>query len=215
VSDIEIDLSKDQPLAGHAPSEVDLGRLETVPIGKLQPYPNNPRKITQAGIDAVRQSIERYGYQQPIVVDQNYVIVVGHTRHQALLAMGVKEVPVYVAELTEEKAREFRLVDNRTGEMSGWDYGQLIMELREWEAPLLEQYFPDLNLDIVTSEELAVTQKQVDDAVNDHTIVPENKDLITTTVTCPSCFHEFEVATKSLPGLNRGDYEKLQQGGTA
>jgi hypothetical protein len=188
------------------------GDLVVLSIDEIKPYENNPRTITDEAVAAVRQSLETYGYQQPIVVDQEHVVIVGHTRRQALIQMGVTEVPVLVARLTEEQAKQYRLVDNRTGEMSTWDFNQLIIELREWETGLLDQYFPDLNLDVVTSDDAAVTQKQVDDAVASIEVTPDNKDVMTTTVTCPSCFHEFAVATATLPGLTRGEFEGLKQG---
>jgi hypothetical protein len=187
--------------------------LVVLNIKEIQPYDGNPRRITSEAVAAVKESIQRYGYQQPIVVDSNFVIVVGHTRFTALKELGYTEIPVYVTNLSEDQAQQYRLIDNRTGEMSGWDYTQLMIELREWEQPLLDQYFPDVDLEIVSSEDSHVTQQNIDEAIEDIARVPENKDSLQTIVVCPNCFAEFPVMTASLPGLNRLDIAELNSGG--
>ena len=90
-------------------------------IGKIIPYHNNPRKNEDA-IDAVAASIEEFGFQQPIVVDKDMVIIVGHTRYAAAKQLGLTKVPVVVAkDLSEEQARAYRLADNKTNELAKWD----------------------------------------------------------------------------------------------
>ncbi|MFK7882888.1 MAG: ParB N-terminal domain-containing protein, partial [Phycisphaerales bacterium] len=91
-------------------------------------YPDNPRD-NDAAVAAVAESIERFGFRQPIVVDKDSVVVVGHTRLKAALKLGIKWVPVHVADLTEEQARAYRLADNRTGAIATWDAGLLQSEL--------------------------------------------------------------------------------------
>lgn len=186
--------------------------IRSTPIGDLIPYDKNPRRIPQDAIDGVAKSIELYGWQQPIVVDKDMVIVVGHTRRLAALQLGMTEVPVMVSNLPPEKLREYRLVDNRTGEMSSWDHNALVMELREFESSLLEQFFPEIDLEVnlVTSasgpteqelkwaEEKASTVKQASDA-SQHT----------TGVTCPSCDGHFVVRTRSLPGMDNRTIEEM------
>ena len=97
--------------------------------GTLTPYPDNPRRIPEAAVDAVARSIAQYGFRQPIVVDAAGVVIVGHTRLQAALKMGLATVPVHVADLTTEQARAYRLADNRTGEIATWDKEKLSIEL--------------------------------------------------------------------------------------
>lgn len=196
-----------------APVTVELPPTEVVPIDKIKPYFQNPRRIPQQAVDAVADSIKRYGYVQPITVDKDYVIIVGHTRHQAMLQLGVTEVAVYVSSLPEQKAREYRLVDNRTSEMTSWDHDLLVMEIREWETSLLEQFFPDVDLEVGMLED-AMTQEKIDAAATKVTSVtganPSN--VHTTQVVCPACFHTFDVRTRSLPGLTSDDLDELAHG---
>ena len=100
-------------------------------LNEIFPYENNPRKINK-GVDAVAESIQQYGFQQPIVVDTDGVIIVGHTRYQASKKLGLAEVPVTIAdELTEEQIRTYRIMDNKSGEKTFWDEGLLVEELKE------------------------------------------------------------------------------------
>jgi len=95
--------------------------VKEMAIGKIIPYHNNPRKNEDA-IDAVAASIEEFGFQQPIVVDKDMVIIVGHTRYAAAKELGLTKVPVVVAkDLSEEQARAYRLADNKTNELAKWD----------------------------------------------------------------------------------------------
>ena len=96
----------------------------------VHPYAGNPRRIGKDAVDAVARSIEQFGWQQPIVVDREHTIIVGHTRYKAAQKLGLKEVPVLVADLDEQKAAEYRVADNRVAEFSTWDYGALLDELQ-------------------------------------------------------------------------------------
>ncbi|MDA8178307.1 MAG: DNA modification methylase [Deltaproteobacteria bacterium] len=108
--------------------------VRLVPIGQVTPYPGNPRKNDQA-VDKVAASIKEFGFQQPIVVDRDMVVVVGHTRLKAALSLGLAEVPVHVAEnLSPEQCRAYRLMDNRSNEDAEWDMDRLAEELRGLEA---------------------------------------------------------------------------------
>lgn len=103
--------------------------VRDVPIGSIRPYDNNPRD-NSAAVGAVAESIERFGWQQPIVVDSDGVIVVGHTRYEAARRLGLETVPVKVADgLSPEKVLAYRLVDNKVGELATWDDGKLEAEL--------------------------------------------------------------------------------------
>lgn len=98
-------------------------------LTKIKPYENNPRK-NDAAVDKVAASIEAFGFKVPIIVDRNGVIVAGHTRLKAAEKLGLKTAPVIVAEdLDEEQARQYRIVDNKTGELSSWNYERLLKEI--------------------------------------------------------------------------------------
>ena len=90
------------------------------PIEKVKPYEKNPRAINDKAIGKVAASIKEFGFQQPIVVDRDGVIIVGHTRRKAAELLGLSHVPVVVADLPEAKARAYRLADNRTAQETSW-----------------------------------------------------------------------------------------------
>jgi len=99
-------------------------------IAEIKPYVNNPRKNDKA-VAVVAKSIEQYGFQQPIVVDKNSVIVAGHTRYRAARQLGLKEVPVVVADnLSQEQINAYRIMDNRSNENAHWDDSLLYTELK-------------------------------------------------------------------------------------
>jgi DNA modification methylase len=105
--------------------------VEMRPITSVKPYENNPRQ-NEAGIDAVAASLNAFGWQQPLVVDEDDVIIVGHTRYKAALKLGMTEVPVHVARgLTPAQARAYRIADNQTATLSQWDEDKLPLELME------------------------------------------------------------------------------------
>ena len=106
-------------------------KVELIEIGRVIPYARNPRK-NDAAIAKVAASIKEYGFRQPIVVDEEMVIIAGHTRLQAAQSLGLKKVPVHVATgLTQAQIKAYRLADNRTHEDSEWDEELLAIELGE------------------------------------------------------------------------------------
>lgn len=99
-------------------------------LADLKPYKTNPRKIDAKAVSAVAESIKQCTYVSPIVVDEENVILAGHTRYKALKELGTEKVQVIVARgLTEEQKRKYRILDNKVGEFSYWDYQKLIEEL--------------------------------------------------------------------------------------
>jgi hypothetical protein len=100
-------------------------------IEELKPYENNPRHNEKA-VNALAESIKNYGFKVPCIIDKNGVIVTGHTRYKACQKLGYKEIPCIIADdLTEEQINEFRLADNRVGEISTWDKNRLILEVKK------------------------------------------------------------------------------------
>lgn len=100
-----------------------------VPIGDVKPYERNPRH-NDGAVDAVKASIEEFGFRGCILVDASMTIIAGHTRLKAAKALGMKEVPVEIADdLTEDQVKALRLVDNKTSELSDWDDNLLMSEL--------------------------------------------------------------------------------------
>lgn len=100
-------------------------------IHDLVPYENNPRNNIEA-VEYVANSIEKFGFKVPIVVDTNNVIVAGHTRYMASKKLGLETVPCIVADdLTEEQIKAFRLADNKVSEIATWDDELLAIELSD------------------------------------------------------------------------------------
>src|SRR5829696_1256395 len=106
-------------------------QVEQVAIERVVPYARNPRK-NEAAVAKVAASIREFGFRQPIVVDRERVIIVGHTRLMAARVLGLATVPVHVAEgLTPAQVKAYRLADNRTHEEAEWDEELLSLELGE------------------------------------------------------------------------------------
>src|SRR5690606_24655046 len=100
--------------------------IKMIDPNSVIPYENNPRKNDKA-VKPLMESIQQFGFNVPITVDKNMVIVTGHTRHKAALKLKLKEVPVIVLDtLDDEKIKAFRLADNKTSEFADWDIQKLI-----------------------------------------------------------------------------------------
>lgn len=130
-------------------------QVENWKIEDVKPYENNPRKNDEA-VEYVANSIREFGFQQPLVVDSEGVLIVGHTRLKAAQELGLEQVPVVVAEdLTDDQVKAYRLADNKTGEKSWWDWGKLNEELEDidWFEMNMEDFgfstleFIDSNVD--------------------------------------------------------------------
>lgn len=109
-------------------------KIEMRPIASVTPYARNPRKNDLA-VPKVKSSLKEFGWQQPIVVDHDGVIVVGHTRYRAALELGMEQVPVQVAEdLTASQIKAYRIADNKTATFSEWDTELLGLEFDDLKA---------------------------------------------------------------------------------
>ena len=110
-------------------------------ISEIIPYENNPRENNEAA-EVIAESIREFGFKNPIILDADNVIVCGHARLKAAMLLGLEEVPtITVDELTPTQIRAFRIADNKTSELAGWDYEAL---QREFEGLQAEDF--DLNL---------------------------------------------------------------------
>ena len=152
-------------------------QIQNVPITSVKPYEKNPR-FNDDAVDAVARSIKEFGWQQPIVVDREMVIIVGHTRLKAAESLGLTEVPVIVAEnLTPEQVKAYRIADNRTGEIAEWNYELLPFEIKD-----LQDANFDLSLLGFDSEELdrilnGDADKQVEAGETEPDAVPEAPEI--------------------------------------
>jgi len=118
------------------PSKNEL-EVSWVKPSSIKRYENNPRKNEEA-VSKVKESIKTFGWQQPIVVDKNMVIIAGDTRYQAAVSLGLETVPVHIASsLTDDEVRAYRIADNKVAEVSEWDDTKLLVEL----SSLMEAQF--------------------------------------------------------------------------
>jgi len=142
----------------------------------LTPYPGNPR-TNDGAVEAVAASIREFGFRQPIVVDEQGVIIVGHTRYKAAQRLGLEKVPVHQASgLTPAQVKAYRLADNKTAELAGWDQELLVKELLELQQT-------DIALDVTGfgAEELAhLLDAAPASGLVDPDDVPEPPDVPTT-----------------------------------
>lgn len=100
-------------------------------IDELKPYEKNPRKNDKS-VDKVAQSIDKFGFRVPVVIDKDNVIVCGHTRYKAAKKLKLASIPCVVADdLTDEQIKAYRLADNKVSEDSEWDMDLLHGELAD------------------------------------------------------------------------------------
>jgi DNA modification methylase len=150
--------------------------VEERALSTITPYDRNPR-LNDPAVDAVAASIREFGFRQPIVVDEHGVIVVGHTRYKAALKLGLTTVPVHVAVgLTPEQVKAYRIADNQTASLSGWNEDLLVAELAE-----LQKAAFDLDLTGLPADELMrLLQPDATPGLTDPDQVPEPPDEATT-----------------------------------
>lgn len=150
-----------------------------IPIGELVPYENNAKQHPPEQVEHIANSIREFGFRQPLVVDADNVIVIGHGRLLAAKRLGLKEVPVVrVDDLSEAQIKALRLADNKTNE-SEWDFASLEAELDE------------LSVDFDMSEFGFVTD---DGEAVDLETSASGGGQGKTLVHCPKCGFVFEVS---------------------
>lgn len=150
-----------------------------MPVSSLIPYENNPRK-NDGAVEAVANSIKEFGFKVPIIIDKDNVIVAGHTRLKAAEKLGLESVPVIKADdLTDEQIKAFRLADNKTAELAGWDFAELEKELEELANIDMKQFGFDEDFNIEKLDELF---KET-----------EPKEKEPKQIQCPHCGEWFEI----------------------
>ena len=123
-------------------------QVEMWSLDRIKPYENNPR-INDDAVAPVVQSINEFGFRQPIVVDPDGVIIVGHTRWKAAKQMGLVHVPVIMIEMNDTQRRAFSIADNKTAELADWDMPRLhaiLEDLRSEDLDLRHLGFTDADL---------------------------------------------------------------------
>ena len=152
-------------------------KIEMKKVKDIIPYQNNPRNNGEA-IDKVAASIKEFGFQQPIVVDRNNVVIVGHTRLAAAKQLKLISVPVVVADqLDAEQVKAYRLADNKVAEFSEWDDDKLIEELNGIFDLDMEEFGFDMDMSLDDSEPLEPKETDERDPSLQHNVF-ENQDTM-------------------------------------
>lgn len=156
-------------------------------------------------VEAVADSIKEYGFNQPLVLDRNNVIISGHVRYKALKTLGVEKALCMVVDMDEKKAKEYRIIDNKTHEISEWDTDKLILELRDIDVTNLQSLFLEkewaemmnglITYQSPTQEELTEAEQRLDT----HYQRKYDKDLESfASITCPECGNVITVKKHEL-----------------
>ncbi|GHU51718.1 hypothetical protein AGMMS49975_06050 [Clostridia bacterium] len=117
--------------------------IREIKTSELRPYENNPRRNDET-VEQLKDSIRRFGFRSPLVIDRNNVIICGHARYKAALSIGLSTLPCVIAdELTEEQTRAYRIADNAVAEIAVWDKILLNREMAEFES--LEPKYEDID----------------------------------------------------------------------
>lgn len=157
-------------------------------LSELVPYWRNPRIISDEAVNAVAKSIKDYGYQQPIIVDAENVIIIGHTRYMALKRLGYEAVTVGVATgLTPREVKQLRTIDNRTSEYAEWDMDKLAEELSKLDQGFTDSFFAEL----AEAEQEALDHASAGESETSAVEVVEGSDLAE--FICPKCFYSWEM----------------------
>lgn len=174
-------------------------------IDKIVPYENNPR-ANEKTVQRVIDSIQNFGWQVPIVVDEEFIILAGHTRLKAAKLMGLDKVPVKIAKgLSEEQKTAFRIMDNKAQEFSSWDSTQLAIEfdkLADGDFDLKLTGFEFEEIQKINSELLKFDSPEVDEDFNSLNI-SEDFDIPETNIKQFMLLYDIETLVKFKDMLDK------------
>lgn len=140
--------------------------IRSVKIKEIKPYDRNAKKHDDTQINNVAESIRQFGFVQPIVIDSNGVIVIGHCRFEAAKRLKYAEVPcIMVDDLTPEQVDALRIVDNKTNE-SPWDIDLLAEELQDLDLSMFD-FAWDLMEETAEATEITEDEAPEVDKIND------------------------------------------------
>jgi len=157
---------------------------DRVSIDELRPYHNNPKIHTEEQVQKIMDSIENFGFTQPIVANDEGVLIIGHGRLKAAKRLGITEVPVIVRDdLSEEEEKALRIADNKVAMDTGFDPKNLAKELdslkkdEKIEFSAFEMDEAETILEELEEEEVPDDFDEVDELETEHE--------------CPKCGYEF------------------------
>lgn len=148
--------------------------VQEIELVSLHPWEGNPR-VNEHAVDAVAESIRSFGFNVPILCDQNLTIVAGHTRWKAAQKLGMTKVPVIMVKMTDAQRRAFSIADNKTAEIADWDFPKLRDILEELRCE-------DIDIKSLGFSDEEIRRLLLDDSADEDS-VPEVSD--TSPVTQP------------------------------
>jgi len=176
--------------------------IEMRPLSQIHEYAGNARE-NEDTVKALKRAIQKYGFNQPIVVDLRGVIIKGHSRYKAALELGMDEIPVIVSEKDDETNRADRLADNMIHDLTDWDDDALRAEARDIQDPLAEilgnefavetEYRPD-------AAGKAVTEKDIQ-AARDKRAGTISRRAVMHRYVCPDCGEVIYIDKKAVETL--------------
>lgn len=155
-------------------------QIEYLNIDEIKPYNRNTRKHTEKDIDKIKDSIRKYGFNDPLALWKDNIIIEGHGRLEASKELGMTEVPVIrLDHLTDEERREYAIAHNRTAEFSEWDMEMLEVEMSDLDFGDFDLEFDldDINGDMVWKDQDEIDLDSEESKAKEHT--------------CPSCGFKF------------------------
>lgn len=134
-----------------------------IPIKYLIPYENNARTHSVEQIDKLKKSLKEFGFINPVIIDENNMILVGHGRVMAAKELNIFEAPcIRINYLSEDKKRAYILADNKLSDMAGWDLDLLNLELESIELDMSLFGFDELEL-VDIEEEIEIIEDEIPD----------------------------------------------------
>ena len=173
----------------------------------IKPYPNNPRRNDKA-LEAVKYSIQRNGFRVPIILTKDYTIVAGHTRYKAMMQLGKTTIPATFTDMDIDQAREYRIADNKTAELSEWNDELLALELKATkDLSLMQPYYPDVDLELKINAEIGSTLPPVTDLdiLNKEKVLTSKYKALSDAqmeefidLACPECGESFTIQRRDI-----------------
>jgi ParB-like chromosome segregation protein Spo0J len=174
-------------------------RIEYLPVSQLRPYERNARTHSDAQIDAIAESIRQFGFNSPILIDDDDGVIAGHARLAAARKLGLDTVPcVRLSHLNDAQRRAYILADNRLAEMAVWDVPLLSLEVEALTLEDVDLSFLDLD-SLLPAEGLPIESEDEQDALPTKTRQPKTAETKPAPITYPL-----------LVNLPRAAYEKLK-----
>ena len=172
-------------------------------IEEITPYFNNPRQ-TEKAVAALIKVIPEVGFNVPIFIDKNGVIIKGHSRYSAAKSLGMTQIPCIVSENTDKQNNADRLYDNRVNELSEWNLERLSLELRDldlnipeipFDLPGLQNYHEQISSDIAEKDfDRARTELSQEATREEDLLIP---------FPCPKCGEEILISKKDFLNVDK------------